>query len=222
MARNSNSKLVATIIVIVLLFLVMGIYFAHKFYNSIFRLSPDQVSSSLNTKISECKKISDCKLLSGDILMRRYVTSKTWAFNEFVHPYFTHSAFYLNDDQIVEAIGREKNYQDEIQISKFSKSDWLDSGIESFVIVRPKYSGEKLSNIKINLTAIANDPNYRFGLPQFGHKQITCADLILEQLFNEKIIVTSTAPQIITPDYLFWLAVTNPHNFEIIGYSFHR
>ncbi len=223
MIRSFILKLLAiTAAGIVFFFLIFGIYFIHKFYNSIFRLSFHQVSSSLTTKISQCEKISDCKLLPGDILIRRYITPKTWVFNKFAHPYFTHSAFYLSDDQIIEAIGTEKDHKDEIQILKLSKSDWLDSDIESFVIVRPKYTDEKLDQIKRNLTAIANDPNYRFGLPQFGDKQATCADLILEQLLNEKITTTFNTPKIVTPDYLFWLAENNPNNFEIIGYIIHK
>lgn len=204
---------------IVFISLIFCIYSVHKLYNSIFRLSANQVLVSLSEKTSPCQKISDCKLLPGDILIRRYVTSKTWSFNQFARPYFTHSAFYLGDNQIVEAIGTEKNHQNEIQISKLSESDWWDGGIESFVIVRPKYTSEKLNQIKINLTDIANDPNYKFGLPQTGVKQTTCADLILEQLIYEKVVTVSSTPKIITPDYLFWLTINNPNDFEIIGFN---
>ncbi len=204
---------------IILISILFGAYSVHRFYNSIFRLSSEQVSDLLSKNISECQKISDCKLVSGDILIRRYITSQTWSLNEFVHPYFTHSAFYLGNDQIVEAVGTEKNHKNEVQISTLSQSDWMDNGIESFVIIRPKYNTKKLDQIKINLIAIANDPSYRFGLPKSGLKQTTCADLILDQLLNEKIIATSNLPKIITPDYLFWLAMNNPDNFEIIGYS---
>jgi len=222
MIRNIIQKLIIITIIGIILFFLSSIYFSYKLYRTIFRLSYDQVSSSLNTTISQCNKIGDCKLSSGDILIRRYITSKTRPFDEFVHPYFTHSAFYLADDQIIEAIGTEKNPQDEIKISKFSENDWLNSDIESFVIVRPKYNSDKLKNIKMNLTAIANDPNYKFGLPQFGYKQTTCADLIFEQLLKEEVISVSTLPKIITPDYIFWLAVTSPNSFEIIGYNFSK
>jgi len=204
---------------IVLIFIVFGVNLIYKFYNDIFRLSYNQVQKSLSTKISPCKKIIDCKLVSGDILIRRYITERTWLVDKLAHPYFTHSAFYLGDDQIVEAIGTEKNPKDEIQIATLSKSDWLYSDVKNFVIIRPKYTTEKLETIKRNLKNIAEDPDYKFGLPQQENKRATCADLIFKQLYDANIVNVSSVPRIITPDYLFWLSIQNQRDFEIIGYN---
>ena len=221
MSKNSILRsLLVFIGGIIFVSIIFGLSSAHKFYVNIFRLSPDQFSSSLYNKKSKSKKISDCTLLPGDILIRRYITERTWLVDKLAHPYFTHSAFYLGDDQIVEAVGTEKTPEDEIQIAILSKSDWLYVDVENFVIIRPqKYTATKLNIIKNNLINIAKDPDYKFGLPESGYKRATCADLIFRQLLSESVINVSNAPEIITPDYLFSLAIKNPFNFNIVGYS---
>jgi len=221
MTKKFILKLLAliTIVVIVLFFLTFGIYSGNKLYNGIFRLSSDQISNSLIDTMPQCKKIKDCKLLSGDILIRRYITSRTWLVDKFTHPYFTHSAFYLGDDQIVEAVGTEKDPADEIQITTLSKSDWLNFDVNNLIIIRPKNHSRELDIIKSNLTNIAEDPNYTFGLPKQDYKKATCADLIFKQLFDENIIHVYSPPKIITPDYLFFATKNDPDNFEIIGYN---
>lgn len=204
---------------IIFISMVFGVSLIYKFYNNIFRLSSDQVYQVLSTKISLCKKISDCTLLPGDILIRRYITQKTWIMDKLAHPYFTHSAFYLGDDQIVEAVGTEKDPGDEIQIALLSKSDWFYSDVEDFVIIRPKYTALKLDIIRNNLKKIAEDPDYKFGLPESGYKRATCADLIFNQLPSKLVINNSNPPEIITPDYLFSLATKNQDDFKIVGFS---
>lgn len=217
--NSIKRKLILIIIGIIFTLLVFGIYSINKTYNNIFRLSSSQVSYSLSDIKSKCKEIVNCKLLPGDILIRRYITKRTWIIDKLANPYFTHSAFYLDGNQLVEAVGTEKNPRDDIQITTLSKSDWLNSDINNFVIIRPKNYSLKLEVIKSNLKNIAEDPDYTFGLPKQGHKNATCADLIFKQLFNEKIINTSNVPEIITPDYLFGVIKNDPNNFEIIGYN---
>ena len=131
-------SLSAFIVITIFAFLVFSVFWTHKIYTNIFRLSSDQISSSLLGVISQCKKINDCKLLPGDILIRRYITSRTWVFDRFVRPYFTHSAFYIGNDQIIEAVGKEKSPIHDIQIVALSTSDWFDPGIESWVVIIPK------------------------------------------------------------------------------------
>lgn len=213
-------KLLAIITVgTILIFLIYGLYLGHKFYNDIFRLSSSQISSSLVGIKPQCNKLADCKLLPGDILIRRYITSRTWLVDKLAHPYFTHSAFYLGSDQLVEAVGTEKYSKDDIQIDILSKSDWLNFDVNNFVVIRPKNYSQKIDAIKSDLINIAEDPEYIFGLPKQGYKRTTCADLIFEQLFHENVIQVSNVPNIITPDYLFWLAKNNPASFEIVGYG---
>ncbi|OGI94541.1 hypothetical protein A3A03_01595 [Candidatus Nomurabacteria bacterium RIFCSPLOWO2_01_FULL_40_18] len=211
--------LLLTVVSVILVFIIFGVNFFYKFYNDIFRLSSRQIQETLSTKISSCKKIIDCKLLEGDILIRRYITERTWLVNKLAHPYFTHSAFYLGNDQIVEAVGTEKNPEDEIQIATLSKSDWFNNDVENWVIVRPKNITQKFNVIKNNLINIAKDKEYVFGLPEQGHKKFTCADLIFNQLKENSLVNISNAPKIISPDYLFSLAVQNPTNFEVVGYN---
>lgn len=223
MSKKFILKLLSIVIIGSILFsLIYGLNKSHEFYNSIFRLSSDQISDSLNNTVSQCKKIIDCKLLPGDILIRRYITERTWLVDKLAHPYFTHSAFYLGDDQLVEAVGTEKNPRDDIQIGIFSKSDWLNFDIDNFIIIRPKNYSLKLDVIKSNLKNIAEDPDYTFGLAKQGYKRATCADLIFQQLLNEKIIHVSNPPKIITLDYLFSLAKNNPDDFAIIGFNIQK
>jgi len=223
MSKNSIFKLLSIVIIgSTLFFLIYGLFLGHEFYNSIFRLSSAQISNSLNNEVPQCKKIIDCKLLSGDILIRRYITKRTWLVDKLAHPYFTHSAFYLGNDQIVEAVGTEKNSKDDIQIGILSKSDWLNFDVDNFVIIRPKNYSLKLDVIKSNLKNIAEDSDYIFGLPKQGNKKATCADLIFQQLLDENIVHVSNAPKIITPDYLFSVAKNNPDDFEIIGFNIQK
>jgi len=201
----------------------LGVSYIHQNFQPIFEsfnLSPKQVSSVLLGLHPQCKNIKDCKLEKGDILIRRYITQRTWLINKLANPFFTHSAMYLGDDEIIEATGYEKDPKDEIRISSFSKSDWQDFGIESWVIVRVKNVTSKMPEIRKSLEIIADDPEYRFGLPKEGYKRLSCSDLILNTLISEGVVEVRDKPKIITPDYLFWLAFNNSDSFEIVGYSF--
>ena len=189
------------------------------FYKNIFRLSPDQIFELLPDAVSPCKEMSRCKLQAGDILIRRHITERTWIFDKLANPYFTHVAFYLGDDQFIEAGGKEENRKDDISVKTFSDSDWANSPPEKFVIIRPKNYLSKLDIIKKNLESIADDPNYVFGLPTKKNKKTTCADLIFKTLLAEEIILVSKTPKLITPDYLFWITKTDPENFDVVGYN---
>lgn len=213
-------KVVLTFVLGIIFFaLIFQIFSIHKLRASMFRLTNHQVSTSLSDIRAECKKIADCKLLPGDILIRRYVTERTRVFDTLAHPYFTHTAFYLGNDKIVEAVGTERKKEDEIQIATLSKSDWFDEGVVSFAIIRPSYSVKTLGDVSDSLLQIANDPDYQFGLPKVGQKRTTCADLIFKQLIGEKVITVSNFPEIITPDYLFSITRNNPAIFYIVGYA---
>lgn len=218
-SREWDRKRTLIMLCVLLPILCAGVYSSRLFYENIFRLSHSQVSKSLAASPTQCKSLKDCQLMPGDILIRRYVTSRTWAIDRFGHPFFTHSAFYLGDNQIVEAVGSEENSAEDIQIAMFSKSDWLNSDIESFVVFRPKYLGNGLLNIQNSLVQIANDPEYRFGLPQFGYKQTTCADLIFGQLQSEHMIQATKVPYLLTPDYLFFTLLIDVDGFKIIGHN---
>jgi len=186
-------------------------------YNSIFRLSTEQVTDSLVGRVSSCEKINECELLPGDILVRRYMTQRNWYFEKLLRPYFTHVAFYLGDNYLVEATGKEKDPQDEIKIVSFSDSDWLNSSIENFVVIRPKNYLGKLDVIKKKLINIAEDPNYSFGFPEEGEKKTTCVDFIFQQLIDNNLLnIPSDIPEKITPDYLYWTTQKNKNNFDII------
>lgn len=208
--------MVTTVTFFVIIFFC--IYLINQIYSSIFRVTPIQVSSYLQETDYKCETISECELLPGDILIRRYITSRTQVMDRMIDPYFTHSSFYLGSDTIVEAVGEEKNSEDEIKIVKLSESDWFNSNIDSFVIIRPINYSSKIDKIIYDLKNIAEDPDYVFGLPKTGQKRATCADLIFQQLLSNRLIENQKIPRIITPDYLFW-ALKNSTNFKIIGYK---
>ena len=205
----------------ILVFLVSPFQYLLGTYTSkhqLFRLSKTQVEEVLSGK-KLCQSITICPLQPGDILLRRYITPKTKDFDRYLHPYFTHSAFYLGEGEIVEAIGTEKRKENEILVENMSDTDWKDRAIEKLVVIRPHYTKGVLSPIKTNLVSIASDPEYRFGLPKTDNKMTTCADLIFKQLYLQRMIPTSTQPKIITPDYLFWILTNNTNDFETINYT---
>ena len=210
--------LVISSCLVLIIFLLFLFIFGFNFYNKVFRLSAEQVSNSLITGNPQCNSINGCELLPGDILIRRYITKRTKFPEKFLNPYFTHSAFYLGDNYLVEAIGKEKDNLDEIRIISLTESDWLDPNIESLVVIRPKNYQNKLNILRDNFIDISEDPNYIFGLPKEGQKRATCADLIFNQLLENNIIDNfSNTTKIITPDYLFWIMTKNKDIFEIVG-----
>ncbi len=205
----------------IFILIIVCSYFTSYYYKILstsFRLSPKYVSSALYKNTSVCKELKDCDLIEGDILIRRYITNRTWFFDKIADPFFTHSAMYLGDYRIIEAVGKEKLNQDEIVINDITKSDWYDTGIESWVIVRVKNIPSKITKIKKDLEEIAVDPGYSFGLSTKNHKQLSCSDLILNPLINNGVIQIKSKPEVITPDYLFWLAISSTNDFEIVGY----
>ena len=204
-----------------LLWMMSPLQYFFEIYTSrsnIFRLSKQELDKSLSGE-KLCPSVAVCPLQSGDILLRRYVTTKTKDFDNYLHPYFTHSAFYLGEGEIVEAVGTEKRKEDEILVENINETDWEDRYIERLVVIHPHYTKDALSRIKTNLITIADDPQYRFGLPKADNKMTTCADLIFKQLYLQRMIPIYRQPKMITPDYLFWVMVNNTNDFETINYT---
>lgn len=183
------------------------------------------VSYVLSDKEALCKNIKTCDLHDGDVLIRRYVTDKTRLLDRTLHPYYTHTAFYIGDGYIVEAIGNEQNKEDDIVKEKINMSDWYDSEIPSFIILRPKYDKETLIQINNELTDIANNNKYAFGLPSDGikdNKKTYCSYLIYDELITHRIIIdrgTKTNKRFISPDYLFSILMSSTST-EMTGYRF--
>jgi len=208
--------LVTSATIFVFLVIISGICI--WFYGSVFRVSRSQVMQELSSKKSLCETLNTCSILPGDILIRKYMTQRIQYIDKPLNIFFTHAAFYLGDGKLFEVFGPEKNSNDDIQILELSKSDWLNSDITNFMIIRPKKYSETLETIKKTLTYIANDSNYRFGLPFLGPQRVTCADVIFDQLNKNGVVHVQDIPRIVTPDYLFWLAIHSPNDFEIVGF----
>lgn len=215
------AKIIAITFSVVLLSSVgLMIYGGYTFYKSVFRLSFEQTNSSLEKIEPQCVKFSECKLQPGDIIVRRYITMVTDLFSKTLNPYFTHSAIYLGDDELFEALGNYLEPEDQIQITKLSESDWMKGDMKNFAIIRPKNLGDKFPKIDLNLREIANNPDYIFGLLDETKKTASCSDVILKELIDKKVVVNlSNQPWVITPDYLFWITLNDKSNFEIVGYS---
>lgn len=198
------------------------------------------VSYVLSDKEELCKDIKTCDLRDGDILIRRYVTDKTRLLDKTLHPYYTHMAFYIGDGYIVEANGTEENKEDDIIKEKINTSDWYDSEIPSFIILRPTYSKDTLAKIDAELTVIANDSQYIFGIPDTNDsrnaninnvintnsnknkKQTYCSYIIYDELITHRIIIdrgTKTNKRFISPDYLFSILMSSTST-EMTGYRF--
>lgn len=215
-------KIIIYIIGFLLLFIGLIMFMSYRFYNSVFRLSYEQVSTSLESNVAHCKTIKDCKLIPGDILIRRYVTKITSDFDESLDPYFTHSAMFLGNDELFEALGNYEIPVNQIAITKLSSSDWFYDDMHNFVVIRPKKNTEEIKEIISSLKNIANDPEYVFGPIKEGRKTVSCSDIILKLLLDKKILTKSSSlPQIITPDYLFW-SVVKHGNFEVVGYNINK
>lgn len=214
-------KILAVAFLITSIFLG-GLFFlsGYLFYKNVFRLSYEQIVLSLEKTASTCQKFSECALVPGDILIRRYVTNTSDLFSKYLNPYFTHSAMYLGQDEVFEALGNTETPENQIKISKLSESDWFDEKMKNFVVVRPINISDKLYRIDSRLRDIANDPEYVFGLFDETKKSASCSDVILKQLVKEKIVKNSSnLPWAITPDYLFWIAINNSRDFEVVGYN---
>lgn len=213
-------KILAFIAAIILLFAGFVAYRAYRFYSSVFRITYEQAISALPETPSGCVKLMDCKLQPGDILIRRYVTPVTEAFYETLNPYFTHTAFYMGNGEIFEAVGNYTAPQDQIVVEKLSETDWARDDVADFVIVRPKNYGSHLDSIISDLRDIADDPRYVFGPLTDGKTMVSCSDIILKYFTDYGMIAPDPKkPFYITPDYLYYVTTKDPADFAIPGYS---
>lgn len=255
-AIKSTKSIVLKIITVVVCVIIFALTVRSKyiyFYKNLHLLTHQEVATIIANKISFssnnnreintkyasrvsyvysdkkifCKNIKTCDLHNGDILIRRYVTDKTKLLDSVLHPYYTHTAFYTGEGDIVEAIGNESNKQDEILKEKINMSDWYDSEIPSFVILRPKYDKETLIQINNELTDIANNNKYAFGLPSDGikdNKKTYCSYLIYDELIRHTVITdvdhnSKNKYPLISPDYLFSILMSSTST-AVVGYDF--
>jgi hypothetical protein len=211
MMNMASKKALHTVTLCLLMLFVYLSYTTLNVREQIMRVPKVQgIAEIVESKEVTCDSLTACNLMPGDILIRRYVTKRTYIFNLFLKPYFTHSALYLGEGKIIEASGTEKDSRDDVSIRDISTSDWMDSDIESLVVIRPKkYTKQTLQESIQKLKNIADDPTYVFG---FEEGNTSCSELIYRnspQLFN------TVVPEevIITPDYLF--SMSNDDGFEI-------
>ena len=218
--RNRLKKIFIYLFLYIILSFSYSAFKGYLFYKSIFRLSYEEIHTSLEKTPTQCKKFKDCKLLPGDIFVRRYVTNFTDVVDVMFNPYFLHSAIYLGNDEMFEVWGSREPLENQIVISKLSKSDWLNNDMTNFVIFRPKNYYGKLDKIISEFKNIANDPDYVYGTYNEKNKKASCADVILKKLEGDGILTKSqNEPRIITPDYLFWAIKNDGSNFDVIGYN---
>lgn len=214
------------VLIFLLISLTIFLLWSRNSYNNLFedyfRLSENEVLNlSQEIKDVSCKKIKDCDLLPGDILIRRYVTERTQLLDDFFKPYYMHASIYLGENQYFEALGFLEEKVDQIQVMEFENSDWMNEDLENFVIIRPKNYGDNLENVLQRFKEIADDPEYIFGMSKKpGDKKTTCADIIVKTLQEKDIFVRKeNEPKIISPDYLFFITISDKENFEIVGYN---
>lgn len=213
-------KILVCALVLVLISVAVILYRGNNFYDSVFRLSYAEITTSVGNNSSQCKKFKDCTLQPGDIIIRRYVTNASELFNDLLDPYFTHSAIYLGNDELFEALGTNESPENQIRITKLSERDWLAEDMNTFIIMRPKIRTETIDNVILELKNIANDPEYTFGIWDESKKKASCSDAIFKYLEKNGIIsISSNIPTIITPDYLYWITKNDTAMFQIVGYN---
>lgn len=207
------------------LFVTLNLLIANSHSNGIvFTLSAEKVRNLMSYDKPTCQEVINCTLEPGDILIRRYLTSRTNMLSIIFGMYFTHSAIYLGGGKIVEAIGIEPNRENDITIDELNNSDWTKDPLESLVVFRPKAPPAQIQTALERIRTIADDPLYEFGIGMLNHnnKMVTCADLIYYQYRDEGIIEDEATPAIITPDYLFWYAAKHPDKFSFLGARFQK
>ena len=194
------------------------------FYISIYRLTENEVKQHVKIDKAQtinCTSIIDCDLKPGDILIRRYVTRELFRINFLMRPYFTHSAIYVGDGKIVEAIGSQKNPRDDVTINVLKESDWLDIGVERVVIFRPNIKSGDVRHVVENSKFIAESLEIRFGLNKSDKNQTQCSLLIYNQFFiHDFFSVKTKKPKLITPDFLFSQVISEVRagNFLLVGH----
>lgn len=223
-----NYKNILKKALVVLFLIIASIFFyflgsayrGYKFYNSIYRLNYDRVFSLIKNSKPECTKLSECKLREGDIVMRRYVTQFNQIYDTLLNPYLTHTGYYLGKDQLFEAFGNIPDIKNQITISRFSGSDWLDQDMKNFIVARPKIINESIRSASQKLRDVANDPQYVFGILDEKAKTASCSDIILKTLVDNGIVsLSEPLPKLISPDYLLWVIYNNSEKFDFIGYD---
>lgn len=185
---------------------------------NIYTTDISEVAHTLNNRTRTCTVFRKCDLLEGDILIRRLKTERTHFITTFSDAYFTHVATYIGENSIVEAVGNEKDNDDEILVSSLNILEWGNKEAQ-WVIIRPSITPEAVNVLTHNLKQIANDNSYTFGLTrnQSRSKKRTCADLVFYNLLNEGLIDIQDTPTIIPPDYLFSVLIQNKDTFELVG-----
>ena len=214
---DTHRVLFSGALVVIVLF-VSGVFVSNVFW--IFVMSKDQVFAYLSPVQSECLSLATCDLQPGDILIRRYITERTKPFEWFTHSYFTHSAVSVGEGMIVEATGPEEDPRLDIDTHPLLWSDWLNEDIETWVVVRPLGDAGRVHQAIASLRAIADDPEYRFGIHwqrDDTSKVASCSDLVFRQYRTAGLITDTRPPINVGPDSLFRYLVTHPDDFRIIA-----
>lgn len=200
-------------------------------YISVFRLSKETALSMIRgSERVQCHNTLNC-IQPGDILIRRKITEQTEFFNAIANPYFTHTALYLGDGLIVEAVGSQPNPEDDVVVYPLLQSDWLQSESgedmlknndkneyiplseaymlpEDTYVLRVHMNTDTILKIRESVSKIAEDPKIIFGFYTQGEYKTQCSKLIFDQLVSHKVVVdVGGHPKHITPDYVFWYLV---------------
>ncbi len=209
---------VVTLIPLFILLLIATHVYS-RWQSNIFTISKSEVLHIVSDFESECDYFNECHLIPGDILLRKLSTSRTRFLESFADIYFTHTAMYIGDGKIIEAIGRERIASEEIQTIILTDSDWATETLATWAIIRPNYTPALQTAVITTLKKIATNDAYRFGFYSPENKRFSCADLLLHQLHENGVISEIDFSQIITPDYLFWLATEKPSSLQLISYG---
>ena len=197
------------IVIVTIFFLLFWIY---QKYN---RNGPNVL---LTTNSKTCANILDCNLLPGDILIKRQLTERTTVVANIFDMYFTHTALYIGENQIIEARGTDKNKQSEIVQNHLSFTDWVDPEIETLFVLRPtNASAEEITAAIKHAGLIAGSEEYIFGygFNMSSSKRQYCSGLIWN-IYQQAGYLTQFHKPVIFPDDLFSMA-TKGEYFYIVA-----
>lgn len=183
----------------------------------------NNLSKSNGFICNNVSKIDKCELHSGDILLLRYINQNTLWLRILGNPYFVHAAMVTDDNRIIESPGFG-NLQADIREIQIENSDWLDDRVESWVIIRPKIDVLRKQYL-VDMARQIQLSNVKFGLTSDNksNKIINCSQFIWQIYYKNGLMQdTTTANQIISPDYLLLEAINNSDSFEIVGFKFSR
>lgn len=106
--------------------------------------------------------LDTCNLQPGDILLEKGDTIEDDLIS--IGSYFNHTALYLGNQEVAEAIGVTQNRVNDVLVRPIKQSAWWREGIQDWVVMRPNVSAEVISSAIRYARKKAADPKVVYNL----------------------------------------------------------